>query len=268
MRGCSAFSHDFGTDGGAVEIYARNGITIEGTRIHNNWSCSNSGFLEIGGTDGGGIRDTVISYNVTRNSGLFLCMHLGGTFGSEVSGVRIEHNTVVETGEGRALMAFVGGAPTAGTLNLRNNIFDVGNYSLFTNREGFAHSHNLYHLRAQATQLGFVLNAAAGEKMGDPRFVDAAAQDYRLQPDSPAIDGGMDLGYPLDHAGTSLFSGDTPDMGAYEHIPQAEPSPSPTATETPAPPTATVSPTMIPAPRPLPRPVVPLRAFLPLVIGL
>ena len=42
----------------------------------------------------------------------------------------------------------------------------------------------------------------------DPKFVNAAANNYRLQATSPAIDKGVDIGVP--------FAAVAPDMGAYE----------------------------------------------------
>lgn len=45
----------------------------------------------------------------------------------------------------------------------------------------------------------------------DPMFVDPAAHDFHLQPASPLLDRGMDIGLP--------FCGKAPDMGAYEICP-------------------------------------------------
>jgi hypothetical protein len=42
----------------------------------------------------------------------------------------------------------------------------------------------------------------------DPQFVDAAVPDVHLQPGSPCIDAGVDVGLP--------YLGLAPDMGAYE----------------------------------------------------
>ena len=216
MRGCLAPSYDFGVDGGAVEIYALYG-TVKGSRIHGNWSCSNAGFLEIGGVAGSEIVDTEVSYNVSHNGGIFLCMHLDGNFGSTVRDMRVENNTVIEH-EGWSVLAFVGGAPTADTMVLRNNVFDIGDYDLFTNREGFARSNNLYNLRNPNTQLGFVPDVAADELLSDPLFMSGETQDYRLRVGSPAIDAGLDLGHTHDHARMPVPMGNAPNMGAYEYV--------------------------------------------------
>ncbi len=216
MRGCSAPSYDFGVDGGAVEIYALYGA-VEGTRIHGNWSCSNAGFLEIGGVTGSEIRDTEVSYNVSHNGGIFLCLHLDGNFGSTVRDMRVENNTVIEY-EGWSVLAFVGDDPTGDTLTLRNNIFDIGDYDHFTNRDGFARSNNLYHLRNPNTRLGFVPDTAAGERLGDPLFISMEAQNYRLRTGSPAIDAGIDLGHTHDHAQMPVPMGDAPNIGAFEYV--------------------------------------------------
>jgi len=52
----------------------------------------------------------------------------------------------------------------------------------------------------------------------DPKFVDAAAGDYRLQEDSPCIDAGKDLSWLVDddYTGNSRPRGNGFDIGAYE----------------------------------------------------
>ncbi|MBP5738995.1 MAG: alpha-galactosidase, partial [Abditibacteriota bacterium] len=49
---------------------------------------------------------------------------------------------------------------------------------------------------------------STGDKLGNPKFVNAAAGDFRLSSDSVAINKGTDVGYP--------YIGSAPDMGAYE----------------------------------------------------
>ena len=64
--------------------------------------------------------------------------------------------------------------------------------------------------------MGFELGE--GEIEGtDPRFVSVTDRDFRLQPDSPAIDGGVDLGYSLDFEDNPVPHGAAPDLGAFEH---------------------------------------------------
>lgn len=51
----------------------------------------------------------------------------------------------------------------------------------------------------------------------DPRFVNAAQLDFRLQESSPAIDAGEDVGLTLDLAGSAAPKGTAHDIGAYEY---------------------------------------------------
>ncbi len=67
--------------------------------------------------------------------------------------------------------------------------------------------------------------------VSDVKFINAGADDYSLQGDSPAIDGGVDLtsqGITFDYAGVSRPQGGGFDMGAYEYPSDATTSPTPT----------------------------------------
>ena len=55
-----------------------------------------------------------------------------------------------------------------------------------------------------------------GNLDADPRFIDLAAFDFHLQPDSPAIDAGVDTGLAYDFAGLFRPLGVGFDIGAYE----------------------------------------------------
>lgn len=91
-------------------------------------------------------------------------------------------------------------------------------------------NHNLWlktGTNASVTQNGFTTyqtltawNAATGldaeSRQADPLFINAAANDFRLQSASPAIDAGVDMGITTDISGTPIPQGLEPDMGAYE----------------------------------------------------
>ncbi len=48
-------------------------------------------------------------------------------------------------------------------------------------------------------------------------FIDPEGDDYRLRPDSPAIDAGIDVGIERDIVGTPVPQGEAPDVGAHEY---------------------------------------------------
>lgn len=52
----------------------------------------------------------------------------------------------------------------------------------------------------------------------DPLFNNPAIDDFTLQPDSPCINAGVNLGFSLDYRGDKVPRGTGPDIGANEHI--------------------------------------------------
>ncbi len=206
MERCRAPSHDYGQDGGAVEIFG----DVSGSYVHHNWAADNNGFLEVGG---GAARDTVVAYNVALGNGGLCVLHLQGRFASIVSRLCIDNNTVIETGTGDVLLDF-DAAPTPGTLLARNNIVYVGNYRRVANSDGFDHDHNLFYLSRPQTALGF--QPGPTELLTDPLFVDLARQDVHLQPESPARGAGTSLHYDAGHPNLPPPDGATPDLGALQ----------------------------------------------------
>ncbi|HWE02470.1 MAG TPA: right-handed parallel beta-helix repeat-containing protein [Tepidisphaeraceae bacterium] len=101
----------------------------------------------------------------------------------------------------------------------------------------------------------------------DPKFVNAAQNNYQLQATSPAINAGkIELPY------TKNFAGAAPDSGAYEYgvapfqagagavtppTPPAPPTPPPTTPAPPTPPTTPIAPTPPPTPAPKTSPPTP-----------
>jgi hypothetical protein len=208
MVNCQAPSYDYGTDGGGVEIFGEN---VNGSYIHHNWIIDSDGGLEVGG---GSARDHVIAYNVFINNSWAIVIHLGGRYASVVENIRFENNIVIETApHDRPLFTFFRGDPTADTLSVTNNIIYVLTGSV-ANHDAFERQHNLYYLGDNA-RLGFQL--LRGELVAHPRFMDLDNHDFRLQPGSPAIDGGIDLGHETDFVGRSVPQGAAPDLGAFEY---------------------------------------------------
>jgi hypothetical protein len=249
MLYCIAPSYDYGMDGGAVELFG----PADSCYIHHNWAEKCKGFVEVGG---GSARNIRFAYNVSVNNGRFSLVHLTGRFASVVSNLRVENNTILEVEEYSSprwvLLDFIG-SPTAGMYLLRNNILFVNDFWYISDADRmgwrFTHDHNLYYLANPRTAIGFALGE--GEQIAHPLFADLTLRDLHLQPQSPAIDAGANLGYTRDFDGQVVPFGSAPDLGAFEYGSQA-----PTATYTPAPGTATPTPihtstpTRTPAPAP------------------
>lgn len=200
---CRASSYDYGYDGGTVELYGE----ISNVSFHHNYSSGTDGFMEVGG---GSARDITVAYNVSNGDhNDFNMIHLSGSFASSVSNFRVENNTIV-MGSGYRVLDF-GGSAAPSSYIFRNNVVYSG--IGVANSSSFSHSNNLYYLYNGAT-LGFSLGV--GEKVGEPGFVDLNGGDFHLRAGSPAIDGGVNLGYGVDFDGKAVPFGSAPDMGAFE----------------------------------------------------
>jgi hypothetical protein len=213
IEDCIAPSYDYGTDGGAIEIF---GI-VNNNYVHHNWAAWNDGFLEVGGREGEATcHDNVFAHNVSiNNNGLFSYIHMAGTshFGSDVQNLQVYNNTIIENDSKPYSVFSFWGSPSAEGFKLRDNVIYTDRR--VSNESGFTHDHNVYYRTDGSTDLGFSLGD--GEVIADPLFVDVYAQDYHLQAGSPAIDAGVDLGYALDFEDRPIPAGVAPDAGAYEY---------------------------------------------------
>jgi hypothetical protein len=204
---CRAPSHDFGYDGGALEIFVTAGKTLTNVNVHHNWAENTVGFVETGG--GGMIRNVTMAYNVLYNTGSAVCLNSD----TAVATFTFDHNTFATVaGDGYRVFHC---RPDLSALTVRNNIF-YSNVQI-ANTGRFTHSHNLYHVVNQVNGSGVGYPLSTGERTGPPGFVNVGAVNLHLQPGSPAIDAGLSLGYTRDVEGKAVPAGAAPDMGAYEY---------------------------------------------------
>jgi len=95
--------------------------------------------------------------------------------------------------------------------------------------------YNLYYPAADVESLfyfGRDVPRDAHSILADPKFMfdpPQTAEQFGLQPDSPAVDAAIDVGLMVDFAGQSVPQGDGPDIGAFEF----SPTPSPGGTQGP-----------------------------------
>jgi hypothetical protein len=225
----SAPSHEYGHDGGAIEIHDRS-LPKEDIVIHHNLSLKNQGFTEFVGK----VKQDnfLIHHNVCMDYQSFL-----GLTGP-CTNFRIEHNTVLRTlahpeDDSEDVIFWNYGANT--NINLRNNIFvyDPSRVEPIFARGEFRHDHNLFYrtdhaelLKAanqdayQRKYLGGGAHLHAGDKIGDPLFHDFAKSDFHLTAASPARGAGTNLNYKIAFDGQSIPSDTAPSMGAFEYRPE------------------------------------------------
>lgn len=128
----------------------------------------------------------------------------------------IRHNTVAYNGVSGQYSGMVFDNNTCSGSDVRNNIF-MGNTSYGINPSGatFAQlDYNLYFGNTAGTCSGCA--AQPHSVYQDPWFVNETGNDYRLRPNSPAIDKGADLGVDVNGPGPGNYNGAAPDIGALE----------------------------------------------------
>jgi parallel beta-helix repeat protein len=188
----------------------------------------NNGLYGVGSTGNVTVRD---SYMIGNGSGIIVSgtrqsltvinnvmaqNDFGMYIGASPSFVQIEHNTIVSNRIGIDCEDSVTNQPT-----LRNNILWDQNVGP-DNPQITPQCTTLYSIIGP---VGFV--AGTGNINANPRFVDAAAHDYRLLADSPARDAADPVAtrtppaaaVTTDIAGASRPSGARADIGAYELAP-------------------------------------------------
>ncbi len=203
----------FGADGGFIELDSRyNGTDIHDIAVHHNYSQANEGFIEV--TNSG--KNLNISYNLSDDYQQFAFLWAGD---SSV----IDNNTVIRTRPANSSVNVVFTFKNSG-YKVRNNIFVLSDsLQVFAGGAYDArnfnqlHENNLYYrpsggiIDPVGSQLG------KRELIGDPKFRNINKSDFRLQPESMAIDAGQELGYQLDFIKKRVPSNGKPDIGAFEY---------------------------------------------------
>jgi len=178
---------------------------VQNVVVENNVifaSQERSGIIVAAGADSGpaDIRDILLRGNIIYGNAVAGIVVQGW---SPVTRVRIYHNTLSNNREGDLL---VGG--TVDSVEVSNNILSHSGRRPHISVEGsvthFTARRNLYYPSPKTLE-----NASDAEALeAAPGFVDADHNDFSLRPGSPAIDAGIDLGWP--------FTGSAPDLGAIE----------------------------------------------------
>lgn len=221
-------SDEFGHDGGAIEINDR-GSPKQDIHIHHNLSLRNQGFIEFVG------RVTQDDFRIHHNVCADYQSFIG--FTGPCTNMLVDHNTVVRTlaheqddSEDVVFWNYVDGGANTGIV-LRNNIFVYGGPRVepVFSRGEFEHYNNLFYRTDsdaippqpnrwayERKYLGGGASLGDGDKIGNPLFRNMAAGDFRLQPGSPAIGGGAQLGYDRVYSGGPIPEGKAPDIGAFQ----------------------------------------------------
>lgn len=206
----------YGADGGAIEVDPRlYKVAAHDISIHHNYSYGNEGFLEITQAT----ERINVSYNVSNDYQQFV-------FYWEGTNSVVENNTVLRVLPKNSVTDVVFSFKDPGNI-IRNNIFVVNaKRQVFTDSgtqvykkgdyAGQKRHNNIYFSVDGSQQDPCGLPLGEGDKVTDPRFVDSAKQDYRLRPDSPAIDAGSNSGSATDMDGKKVPMGKARDIGAFE----------------------------------------------------
>ncbi|MBC8138069.1 MAG: right-handed parallel beta-helix repeat-containing protein [Fibrella sp.] len=197
---CRATSLEFGTDGGALEIYSTRDDSVCNNNVFTrNRIDEGNGVVEIGAGPGG--RDGLVSnlsitYNVCYKNGYFNVFHTEGGV-RDFENIYVDHNTVVEPNfvfqSGTPVIGFDPGFPGYEYTTWTNNIFYIGRDFRFLSQNFQAvFWDNTFHLENPGFTLYNLNPSTNGNNTGNPLFQyydptkSFESQNFRLRSPSPA----------------------------------------------------------------------------------
>jgi hypothetical protein len=208
-------------DGGATEVSAASGGTIENVHVHHNFSYNSCGFFEVAtyfGDQGKGLfKDSSFHNNVIVDSGWMGLLQVNNT---DLENIHFYSNTLIQhrgsLNQGILWIIFTaessgveGGELVPGTVHLTNNMFVLDGVTTGPQpiNPAFVQNNNLVFSYSRPE-----------DPVGFANIAGTAAQDFDLiDPYSPAVDAGAGVaGNTLDFFNRVRPNGSTPDIGALE----------------------------------------------------
>ncbi len=200
--------------GRAIQLFGHaDGDFMDNVRIHDNLLMSSElNNVTIGGTDGSTeVIGTVYFYNNIVVGGGEPGVRVNDPQGT----VYIQNSTFYSNTTSQVYLQRAG----AGRVTLQNNIVDAGAGPVYyTFEPGGATSASFSASRNLVYNAGACPAWDTGCINADPKFVNIASRDFRLQPQSPAIDAGINTGLNRDYAGIIRPQGLAYDIGAHEFV--------------------------------------------------
>ena len=170
-----------------------------------------------------------ITKNILRQNLIYNGTDWGGIISYQAGGIRILGNTIANT-NGPSIS--LSGRGTTPKIQMRNNILSGGSFgvlmdtlsSLTKDRNNLIYPRGAAYKVIGGREYSVAQYRAAthrGQKsiQVNPLFVNVSANDFHLQPDSPAINAGVKFGLKRDLDGTRRPLGGHYDIGVFEFKP-------------------------------------------------
>jgi len=203
--------HDNGSHGICVEWESANCVVAR-NECYRNGSQRAGIFVEK-------VSNVIVCYNVVHDEYIGIGFNEGATNCAA-------YNNVVSNISGVGFHAF----NDCSGITLKNNVAyactDLAVHIRPDSQTGFVSDHNNWFVGGAELKWGWERldfgqwKAATGQDAhsvcADPRFASPSQRDFRLQPDSPCIDLGEDVGLRSDYEDGPVPAGNAPDAGAFE----------------------------------------------------